>query len=71
MASGHIQATAQALKSHVITVLLIQVVKKNDNILVLGKGHQTSTLDHLRWSFRGFVSGWMLDTTSDSLTYVR
>ena len=48
MASGTIQATAQALKSHVITVLLIQVVKKNDNILVLGKGHQTSTLDHLR-----------------------
>ena len=28
MASGHIQATAQALKSHVIIVLLIQVVKK-------------------------------------------
>ena len=28
MASGHIQATAQALKSYVIIVLLIQVVKK-------------------------------------------
>ena len=69
MASGHIQATAQALKSHVIIVLLIEVVKKNDSILVLGR--QTSTLDHLRWSFRGFVSGWMPDTTSNSLTYIR
>ena len=43
MSSGHIQATAQALKSHVIIVLLIQVVKKNDNI-IFGFRQRTSNL---------------------------
>ena len=64
-----LSATVQALKSHYSA--LNPGGEKNDNILVLGKVCQTSTLDHLRWSFMGFVSGWMPDTTSDSLTYVQ